>query len=47
MHPTADAHVLYHASLIHARAGDPAKGREFLKRAAAANAKFNAFHFHR
>jgi tetratricopeptide (TPR) repeat protein len=44
---TADAHVLYHASLIYSRAGDPEKGRLQLRRAAAANPKFNEFHFHR
>ena len=34
---SADAHVLYHASLIYSRAGDPEKGRVQLRRAAAAN----------
>ena len=47
LQPTAEAHVLYHASLIYARAGDSGKGRDCLRRAAAANPKFNAFHFHR
>ncbi len=45
--PTADAHVLHHAGLIYARAGDPVKGRRYLRRAADVNPKFNEFHFHR
>ncbi len=44
---TADAHILYHASLIYSRAGNSAKGRKYLAAAAAANPKFNEFHFHR
>ena len=42
-----DAHILYDASLIYARAGDPAKGRSYLERAAKANPRFMAFHVHR
>jgi len=44
---TCDAHVLYHAGLIYARAGNAGKSRESLTAAAAANPKFNEFHFHR
>jgi tetratricopeptide (TPR) repeat protein len=44
---TADSHVLYHASLIYYRAGDAARGRDCLRRAAAANPKFMSFHVHR
>lgn len=43
----ADAHVLYHASLVYARADDAARGRECLKRAAEVNPKFMSFHVHR
>ena len=46
-HRTADEHVLYYASLICSRAGDPPKGRVHLRRAAAANPRFNEFHCHR
>ena len=44
---TNDSHVLYHASLVYLKAGDPARARECLKRAAAANPKLNTFHVHR
>ena len=44
---TADAHVLYHASLIYFRAGNAAKARDCLTRAAVANPKFREFHVHR
>ena len=44
---TRDAHVLYHASLIYFRAGNPSKGKDCLTRAAAANPKFVEFHVHR
>ena len=43
----ANAHVLYHASLIYFRAGNPAKAKDCLDRAAAANPKFTEFHVHR
>ena len=44
---TKDSHVLYHASLIYYRAGDSARGRECLMRAAQTNPKFMEFHVHR
>lgn len=44
---TADSHLLYHASLIYARAGDPAKGQASLRKAAALNPHFMTFHVHR
>lgn len=45
--PVADAHVLYHGSLIYARAGQARRSRELLAAAVAANPKFGEFHFHR
>ena len=45
--PTADSHVLYHAGLIYARAGDANLGRVYLRKAAQVNPKFNEFNFHR
>lgn len=42
-----DSHLLYHASLIYYRAGDTAKAKASLRRAAEANPKFNEFHVHR
>lgn len=45
--PVVDAHVLYHASLIYARAGQAERSRELLAAAATANPKFTEFHFHR
>ena len=44
---TRDAHLLYHASLIYYRAGDAAKAKGSLRRAAEANPKFTEFHVHR
>ena len=44
---TRDSHVLYHASLVYFRAGDPARGRDCLRRAGEANPKFTEFHVHR
>jgi tetratricopeptide (TPR) repeat protein len=44
---TADSHLLYHASLIYARAGDPRKAQASLKKAAGINPHFMAFHVHR
>jgi tetratricopeptide (TPR) repeat protein len=44
---TRDSHLLYHASLIYYRAGDTAKAKDCLRRAAEANPKFNEFHVHR
>lgn len=44
---SADAHVLYHASLIYFKAGDPAKAKDALQHAALANPKFREFHVHR
>jgi tetratricopeptide (TPR) repeat protein len=44
---TKDFHMLYHASLVFYRAGDAARGRDFLRQAAEANPKFMEFHVHR
>jgi tetratricopeptide (TPR) repeat protein len=44
---TKDSHILYHASLVYFRAGDGAKGKACLLRAAQVNPKFNEFHVHR
>jgi tetratricopeptide (TPR) repeat protein len=44
---TKDAHILFHAGLIFLAAGDAAKGREFLDRAARVNPRHMAFHVHR
>jgi tetratricopeptide (TPR) repeat protein len=44
---TRDAHVLYHAGLIYARAGDPARGRDCLRQAGEVNPHFMTFHVHR
>jgi tetratricopeptide (TPR) repeat protein len=44
---TRDAHLLYHASLIYTRAGDTARGRDCLRRAAETNPHLLAFHVHR
>ena len=42
-----DAHVLYHASLIHSLAGDVVGGAALLQRAVKANPRYNTFHVHR
>jgi tetratricopeptide (TPR) repeat protein len=44
---TRDSHLLYHASLIYYRAGDAAKGKDYLRKAGEVNPKFNEFHVHR
>jgi tetratricopeptide (TPR) repeat protein len=44
---TADSHLVYHASLIYARAGDARKAQACLKKAAEVNPHFMAFHVHR
>jgi tetratricopeptide (TPR) repeat protein len=44
---TQDSHMLYHASLVYYRAGDGAKGKACLLKAAQVNPKFNEFHVHR
>lgn len=44
---SADAHVLYHASLIYFKAGNPVQAKDALHRAALANPKFREFHVHR
>ena len=43
----ADAHVLYHASLIYFKVGNFPKAKDCLQRAAIANPKFREFHVHR
>ena len=42
-----DAHLLYHASMIHSLAGDVPGGAALLRRAVTANPRYNAFHAHR
>ena len=44
---TIDPDVLYRAGLIYSAAGDPNKSRLYLRQAAAANPKFQEFHFDR
>jgi tetratricopeptide (TPR) repeat protein len=44
---TIDPAVLYQAGLIYPAAGDGARGRLYLRQAAAANPKFQEFHFFR
>ena len=44
---TDDAHVLYHASMIHSLAGDVAGGAALLRRTVKANPRYNTFHVHR
>jgi tetratricopeptide (TPR) repeat protein len=43
----ADAHVLYHAAMIHISAGEIAPGQALLRRCAEVNPRFNTFHAHR
>jgi len=43
----ADAHVLYHASMIHISAGEIDAGQRFLRKCAEVNPHFNTFHVHR
>ncbi|MCI0652990.1 MAG: tetratricopeptide repeat protein, partial [Methylococcaceae bacterium] len=44
---TKDAHLLYHAGLIYARAGELEQGQGYLKQTVAINPSYNAFHMHR
>ncbi len=44
---TRDAHILFHAGMIHMSAGDLPGGRAALAAAAEANPRFQAFHVHR
>ncbi|MBV9658799.1 MAG: tetratricopeptide repeat protein [Verrucomicrobia bacterium] len=44
---TRDAHILYHAGIIHMCVNDADGGAAFLRRAAEANPCFNKFHVHR
>ncbi len=46
-HGLADPHVLYHAAMIAISTGKIADGQALLKRSAAVNPHFNAFHAHR
>jgi tetratricopeptide (TPR) repeat protein len=43
----ADPHVLYHAAMIAMSAGEIAEGQQLLRRCAAVNPHFQAFHVHR
>ena len=42
-----DAHLFFHAAMIHLAAGRTGEGKEFLKRAAEVNPRYEAFHVHR
>lgn len=42
-----DAHLYFHAAMIHLAAGRTNEGRQFLKRAAEVNPRYEAFHVHR
>jgi tetratricopeptide (TPR) repeat protein len=44
---TQDAHLLFHAGMIFSRAGEIERGSELLKKALAANPRYNSFHMHR
>ncbi len=44
---TKDAHLFFHASMIFSANGDLARGKEFLRRAAEINPRYNSFHEHR
>jgi len=44
---TKDAHLLFHASMIFSANGDLVRGKEFLRRAAEINPRYNSFHEHR
>ena len=44
---TKDAHLLFHAGMIHLRAGKAAEGKSLLRQALEANPRYNAFHAHR
>jgi tetratricopeptide (TPR) repeat protein len=44
---TKDAHLFFHASMIFSANGDIARGKEFLRRAAEINPRYNSFHEHR
>ena len=44
---TTDADILYRAGLVYPRTSEAAKSRLYLRKAAAANPKFQEFHFFR
>jgi tetratricopeptide (TPR) repeat protein len=44
---TKDAHVTYHAAMIHLAAGKMEAGKEWLRRTAEINPRYNTFHVHR
>ena len=44
---TKDAHLLFHAGMIFARAGELDRGRALLKESLAVNPRYNSFHAHR
>jgi tetratricopeptide (TPR) repeat protein len=41
-----DAHLSYHAAMIHLAAGRPEQGKQLLARTAALNPRYNGFHVH-
>ena len=46
-HGVKDAHLLFHAAMIHLAAGRTEEGKRFLQQAAEINPHFDAFHVHR
>ena len=42
-----DPHMFFHAAMIHLAAGRAEEGRAFLRKAAAANPRYDSFHVHR
>ncbi|MGH8507991.1 MAG: hypothetical protein ACREVH_04655 [Gammaproteobacteria bacterium] len=42
-----DAHLFFHAAMIYLAAGRTSEGKQFFKRAAAVNPRYEAFHVHR
>ena len=43
----SDPHVFFHAAMIHLAAGRAEEGRDFLRKAAALNPRYDSFHVHR
>jgi len=43
----SDPHMFFHAAMIHLAAGRAEEGRAFLRKAAAANPRYDSFHVHR
>jgi tetratricopeptide (TPR) repeat protein len=42
-----DAHLFFHAAMIHLAAGRAEEGKQFLKKAAEINPRYDSFHVHR